>query len=160
MSHRPPAPFSATSGKATNRARRVGPNRGITDTEVTVHTAAIQSADGRITSQPEPPLVHISSGRYQALILTSDQVRELAAVLLEAADEMDRWRNVASMQRRFGCEVCREARRHQTQESPMMRALTHKGRNGFRGMSLEAACRGHRVQCEPHHSRESGNTQP
>jgi hypothetical protein len=29
-------------------------------------------------------------------------------------------RNVGSMQRRFGCEVCREARRHQTQESPMM----------------------------------------
>jgi hypothetical protein len=144
----------------SRRVTKVGPNQTVTATPRGLAGGATSSRPPGANSGCHSDLVHISSGRYQALILTGDQVRELAAVLLEAADEMDRWRNVASMQRRFGCEVCREARRHQTQESPMMRELTHKGRNGFRGMSLQAARRGHRVQCEPHHSHESGNTQP
>jgi hypothetical protein len=67
----------------------MGPDRGITDSGVIVWTSAVQSAQGRITSeQPEPPQVHIEGG---ALGLNSDQARELASVLLEAADEMDSW---------------------------------------------------------------------
>ncbi|MGO9151757.1 hypothetical protein [Mycobacterium sp.] len=66
-----------------------GPNRGITDSDVFVRTTAIQRADGRIDVEPnEPPLVHIEGDTDG---LNSDQVRELATVLLEAAAEMDGW---------------------------------------------------------------------
>jgi hypothetical protein len=57
----------------------MGPNRGITDSDVIVWTTAIQSAGGRIYDGPEPPLVHIHGDPE----LNSDQARELAAVLLE-----------------------------------------------------------------------------
>jgi hypothetical protein len=63
----------------------MGPNRGITDSDVIVWTTAIQSADGRIDDGPEPPLVHIHGDPE----LNSDQAREPAAVLLECAAEMD-----------------------------------------------------------------------
>jgi hypothetical protein len=65
----------------------MGPNRGITDTDVLIWTTAIQRADGRIDDRPEPPLLRIS-GHVE---LNSDQARELAAVLLEDAAEMDAW---------------------------------------------------------------------
>ena len=44
--------------------------------------------------------------------------------------------NVGSMQRRFGCEVCREARRHQTQE-----VADDVARRYIRGATDFAACR-------------------
>jgi hypothetical protein len=65
----------------------MGQTRGITDSDFTVWTSAIQCADGRIDS--EPPEVHIAGDTDSGL--NSDQARELAAALLEAAAEMDAW---------------------------------------------------------------------
>jgi hypothetical protein len=65
----------------------MGPTRGITDSDFTVWTSAIQCADGRIDS--EPPEVHIAGDTDSGL--NSDQARELAAALLEAAGELDGW---------------------------------------------------------------------
>ncbi len=66
----------------------MGPTRGITDTDITIWTSAIQRADGRIApEQPEPPRVHVEG----AVDLNSDQARELAAILLEAAADVDGW---------------------------------------------------------------------
>jgi hypothetical protein len=68
----------------------MGLNRGITDSDVIVWTTAIQRADGRVApEQPEPPHVHIQTTWEDGL--NSDQARELAAALLEAAAELDRW---------------------------------------------------------------------
>ena len=64
----------------------LGEDRGITNHKMAVHTVAIQFADGRI-----------ADGRIKAAIvysgqgLSSTQARELAAALLEAADQLDRW---------------------------------------------------------------------
>jgi hypothetical protein len=66
----------------------MGQSHGITGTDVLVWTSAIQWADGRIApEQPEPPRVHVEG----AVDLNSDQARELAAILLEAAAEVDGW---------------------------------------------------------------------
>jgi hypothetical protein len=65
----------------------MGQTRGITDSDFTVWTSAIQCADGRIDS--EPPEVHIAGDTDSGL--NSDQARQLAAALLEAAAEMDVW---------------------------------------------------------------------
>jgi hypothetical protein len=66
-----------------------GPRRGITDTHLTVWTSAIQRADGRINTEQEPPLVHIDDQQREGP-LNSNQARGLAAILLEAADEMEK----------------------------------------------------------------------
>ena len=67
-----------------------GPRRGITDAETIIWTSAIQRADGRIAPEhPDRPLVHID--QCADIGLNSDQARELASVLLETADEVDRW---------------------------------------------------------------------
>jgi hypothetical protein len=47
----------------------------------------MQRTDGRIYSESEPPRVHIEGD----VDLSSDQARELSAVLLEAAAELDGW---------------------------------------------------------------------
>jgi hypothetical protein len=68
----------------------MGPSRGITDAgNARIWTSAIQLANGRIAVEEasEPPLVHLE-GDFD---LNSDQARELAAVLLEAAAELDSW---------------------------------------------------------------------
>jgi hypothetical protein len=66
----------------------MGPNRGITDTDVIIGPSAIQLADGRIAlEENEPPRVHIEGN----VDLNSDQARELASVLLEIAAELDGW---------------------------------------------------------------------
>jgi hypothetical protein len=65
----------------------MGQKRGITDAGVVIWTTSIQSADGRISTEPEPPLVHITGG----VELNSDQARELGALLLEIAAQMDGW---------------------------------------------------------------------
>ncbi len=67
----------------------VGPNRGITDSDVKIWTTAIQRTDGRVAQEPEAPEIHIHAIWENGL--NSDQARELAAVLLEAAAEVDRW---------------------------------------------------------------------
>ena len=64
-----------------------GPNRGITDSGVIIWTSAMQRTDGRIYAESEPPRVHIEGD----VDLSSDQARELSAVLLEAAAELDGW---------------------------------------------------------------------
>jgi hypothetical protein len=64
-----------------------GPERSVTDTNLGIWTSAIQWVDGRMATEPEPPRVHIEGD----INLNSDQARELAAVLLEAASELDRW---------------------------------------------------------------------
>ena len=55
----------------------------------TVQATAIQFADGRIDDGGvhEPPRVNLGDDA-----LTSVQDRELAAALIETADEVDRWR--------------------------------------------------------------------
>src|SRR5271166_6435154 len=59
----------------------LGEDRGVTDHNMVVHTVAIQFADGRIKAAT------VYSGRG----LSSTQARELAAALLEAADQLDGW---------------------------------------------------------------------
>jgi hypothetical protein len=61
-----------------------GPERGVTGHQVVVRTSCVQACDGRIGSQE----VSIS-GDAQDRGLQSWQARELAAVLLAAADEID-----------------------------------------------------------------------
>src|ERR1700681_599658 len=69
----------------------IGERRGIdgVDTDdVSVQPTAIQFSDGRISdgSVHEPPHVYLADNA-----LTSTQARELAATLIEAADEVDGW---------------------------------------------------------------------
>src|SRR5271166_6481833 len=64
----------------------LGEDRGVTDHNVVVHTVAVQFADGRI-EDGRIKAATVYSGRG----LTSAQARELAAALLEAADQLDGW---------------------------------------------------------------------
>ena len=64
----------------------LGEDRGITDHNVVVHTVATQFADGRI-EDGRIKAATVYSGRG----LSSTQARELAAALLEAADQLDGW---------------------------------------------------------------------
>jgi hypothetical protein len=68
----------------------MGPDRGVTDSDVRIWTTAIQRTDGGIDSEPEPPQVHIEADTDRSG-LSSDQARELAAALLEAAAQLDGW---------------------------------------------------------------------
>jgi hypothetical protein len=70
----------------------LGAGRGVSDHNVVVHTSAIQFADGRIDDGGiVAPSVTISHACYNGRGLSSTQARELAARLLEAADELDGW---------------------------------------------------------------------
>jgi hypothetical protein len=70
----------------------LGTGRGVTDHNVVVQTSAIQFADGRIDDGGiVAPSVTISHACYNGRGLSSTQARELAARLLEAADELDGW---------------------------------------------------------------------
>ena len=70
----------------------LGAGRGITDHNVVVQTAVIQFADGRIDDgRIKAPNVTISHACYNGRRLSSTQARELAARVLEAADELDGW---------------------------------------------------------------------
>ena len=85
-----PLPAGAVSADTWQEGERLvfGPDRSIIDSDLNIWTSAIQLADGRIdTEQPEPPKVHIEGG----VDLNSDQARELASALLEAAAEVDSW---------------------------------------------------------------------
>lgn len=68
-----------------------GENRGLEGQEsLTVWTTATQLADGRIDADREPPTVNIDGICWESG-LSSVQARELAAVILECADEVDGW---------------------------------------------------------------------
>jgi hypothetical protein len=70
----------------------LGAGRGVTDHNVVVQTAAIQFADGRIDEgRIKAPTLTISCAGYNGRGLSSTQAREVAARLLEAADELDGW---------------------------------------------------------------------
>jgi hypothetical protein len=70
----------------------LGAGRGVTGHNVVVQTSAIQFADGRIDDGGiVAPSVTISHACDNGRGLSTTQARELAAVLLEAADELDRW---------------------------------------------------------------------
>lgn len=61
---------------------------GLDIDRVSVQATAVQFSDGRIDdgSVHEPPHVYLSDD-----VLTSVQARQLAAALIDAADEVDRW---------------------------------------------------------------------
>jgi hypothetical protein len=54
-----------------------------------VQTSAVQFRDGSINASDDPPQIQVYT--YTDNGLGSTQARELAAVLIEAADEVDRW---------------------------------------------------------------------
>jgi hypothetical protein len=66
-----------------------GVPRGVTGHELALQTSALQYADGSINTTDDPPRVSLDI-HYDAG-LTSAQARELAASLIEAADEVDGW---------------------------------------------------------------------
>jgi hypothetical protein len=86
----PPAGATADIWEDTPPERVVySASRGIPDYEVNVWTSAIQFADGTLDdgSRSEPPSVHLTV--WASTGMNSDQARILAAVLIEAADEID-----------------------------------------------------------------------
>lgn len=64
-----------------------GANRVVADSSVSVWTAAEQQRDGTV----HLGRVGIDDDRTQLLTLSADEARALAAVLIEAADELDGW---------------------------------------------------------------------
>lgn len=68
-----------------------GASRDVTDHAACVSTSAIQWADGNLDRGviEAPGLVILSGGESEPF--NSDQARELAAALLEAASELDGW---------------------------------------------------------------------
>lgn len=68
-----------------------GDDRCVTDHDAIVWTSAVQFADGAVTASPlGEPYVYVDCVGIDRG-LNSDQARELAAALLEAAAELDRW---------------------------------------------------------------------
>jgi hypothetical protein len=68
----------------------------VTDHKLYVSTSAVQWADGKVEDGTiEAPLVYVFDLGENAP-LNSDQARELASVLLEAATEVDRWAAVST----------------------------------------------------------------
>jgi hypothetical protein len=66
--------------------------RSVTDHKVVVEAAAVQFANGWIDDgEIMTPSITVSNVDRNEWGLNSDQAREPAAVLLEAADELDRW---------------------------------------------------------------------
>ncbi|SOX53697.1 hypothetical protein MAAFP003_2371 [Mycobacterium ahvazicum] len=69
-----------------------GASSTISDGKTCVLTDAIQFADGKIDSAGNPPSIAISYANTDTGIrLDSARAREFAAVLSEAADQIDRW---------------------------------------------------------------------
>jgi len=69
-----------------------GVDRTVTDSTARVYIAAIQRADGSIDGGDiEAPGLYVCDGERDGLHLNSDQARELAAALLQAAAELDGW---------------------------------------------------------------------
>lgn len=71
-----------------------GVDRTITDSDARVYAAAIQLADGTVDDGTiEPPCLYVCDGERDGIHLNSDQARELAAALLQTANEIDGWVN-------------------------------------------------------------------
>jgi hypothetical protein len=69
----------------------IGADRTVTDHPLKVSPSAVQWADGSIDDgQIEAPLVYVFE-LGESTPLNSDQCRELASVLLAAADEVEGW---------------------------------------------------------------------
>lgn len=70
-----------------------GIDRTVTDSAARVYTTAYQLADGSLDDGTilDAPSVSVCDGERDGLILNSDQARELASVLLQAAAELDGW---------------------------------------------------------------------
>ncbi|HEY6576795.1 MAG TPA: hypothetical protein VI029_18115 [Mycobacterium sp.] len=87
----PPGSGFVDTWEAGGGDRRVvlGIKHTVTDCDVTVSTSCIQYLDGRIDdgSGDECPRMYID----QSVELNSDQARELAALLLELAKQIDGW---------------------------------------------------------------------
>jgi hypothetical protein len=65
-------------------------NRGVQGQGLTVWTSATQFANGALDVDRDPPTVNVDGLSWE-YGLSSGQARELAAVLVESADELDRW---------------------------------------------------------------------
>lgn len=89
----PPGADFACSWQGAPVFRTVfGIDRTVTDSTARVYTAAIQLADGTLDDGAiEAPGLYVCDGERDGLHLNSDQARELASVLLQAADEIDGW---------------------------------------------------------------------
>jgi hypothetical protein len=69
----------------------LGADRKVTDHRLTVSPSAVQWADGTIDNGAiEPPQIFVFN-LGESDPLNSDQARELAAVLLEVAAQLDLW---------------------------------------------------------------------
>lgn len=92
----PPPSADVVGGWEGNPLRRLvfGVDRTVTDSEVRVYTLVSQNADGSIeqSAVDADPSVCVADGERLGLgRLNSDQARELASALLEAAAELDEW---------------------------------------------------------------------
>jgi hypothetical protein len=86
----PPGAVAIDDWEGTPLGRAIqGINRGVTDSDAIVWTGACQLADGSVATTPAylAPVINVELAQD----LNSDQARELASALLEAADEVDRW---------------------------------------------------------------------
>jgi hypothetical protein len=83
--------FDWESDEPPRQAYRVisGRTRKLKDGLGEVETSALQYADGSINATDDPPRISVTT--YTDDGLTSGEARELAAMLIEAADEVDRW---------------------------------------------------------------------
>ena len=69
-----------------------GVDRAVTDSTARAYTAAIQLADGSLDDGAiAAPSVYVCDGNQDGMALNSDQARELASALLQAAAELDGW---------------------------------------------------------------------
>lgn len=87
-----PVPAGARADIWEDGTRTIlGPVRGVGDYDLIVCTAATQFADGKIDveGKSEAPNVYVEN--HEATGMTSQQARELAAEIIEAADEIDGW---------------------------------------------------------------------
>jgi hypothetical protein len=64
-----------------------GHDRTVTDSDLRVYPKATQVSSGAI----DDGNVEVARGERCGFVLNSDQARELAAALLESADQIDRW---------------------------------------------------------------------
>jgi hypothetical protein len=87
-----PLPAGAEADVWDDGGRTIrGPLRGVDGYDLIVWTAAEQFADGSIDVDGEVEAPNVLVENHAARGMTSDQARELAAVLIEAADEIDGW---------------------------------------------------------------------
>lgn len=87
-----PLPAGALSADIWEYGERVvlGPPHSVPmRSDVVVRASAIQRADGTVAPRPEPPAVRVDLD--SDVEFTAEQARQLAAALLDAADQADEW---------------------------------------------------------------------